>query len=83
MVLWCLGGFRPVGVDVHLDALLAAVRVSRQLGAQANFVCADAGRLPIKPASADEAFSYSVLQYMDKAKAPGVFREASRIRRSR
>lgn len=74
-------GLRPVGVDVHLDALLAAGRVSGQLGVRANFVCAEANQLPLKPASVDAAFSYSVLQHMEREKVFEVFREVSRILR--
>lgn len=72
-------GFRTLGIDVHLDALAAAKRVSRQLGVSANFVCAEIDSLPIQPASVDFVFSYSVLQHLDRARVQGVFREVSRV----
>src|ERR1700686_2136713 len=33
-------GFRAVGLDVHIDALAAAFRVSRQLGCETDYLCA-------------------------------------------
>ncbi|HEV2224255.1 MAG TPA: methyltransferase domain-containing protein [Candidatus Acidoferrales bacterium] len=75
-------GFAPVGADVHVDALAAAARVSRQLGARADFICCDAERLPFQPGSVDCVFSYSVLQHLDKSKVRGIFQEISRILRS-
>lgn len=74
-------GFRPIGVDVHLDALLAAARVSRQLGACASYVCGTADRLPLKSASVDAVFSYSVLQHLERTKVFDVFREMARVLR--
>lgn len=80
---WCVAascaGFRSVGVDVHIDALTAAVRVSEQLGAHAGFICAGANHLPLKPASVDTVFSYSVLQHLERAIVREFFREAARV----
>lgn len=72
-------GFRPIGIDVHVDALAAADRVSRQLGVSAGYVCGDAERLPLHSASVDVVFSYSVLQHLDKSKVFSVFQEISRV----
>ena len=72
-------GFAPVGTDVHIDALAAAARVSRQLGARANFFCSDAEHLPFPSGSVDFVFSYSVLQHLDKSKVRRIFQEISRI----
>lgn len=72
-------GFKPIGIDVHVDALAAAGRVARQLGVQADFVCSDAERFPLQEASADWVFSYSVLQHLDKSKVLGIVREISRV----
>src|SRR5579864_7630499 len=74
-------GFAPVGADVHVDALAAAARVSRQLGARADFICCDAERLPFQSGSVDSVFSYSVLQHLDKSKVRRIFQEISRILR--
>ncbi|HEV2616624.1 MAG TPA: methyltransferase domain-containing protein [Candidatus Acidoferrales bacterium] len=82
---WCIAaarsGFAPIGMDVHVDALAAATRVSRQLGARADFICSDAEHLPFSSGSVDLVFSYSVLQHLDKSKVRGVFQEISRILR--
>jgi SAM-dependent methyltransferase/uncharacterized protein YbaR (Trm112 family) len=74
-------GFVPVGTDVHVDALAAAARVSRQLGARADFICCDAEHLPFSSGSIDLVFSYSVLQHLDKSKVRRIFLEISRILR--
>lgn len=72
-------GFEPIGVDVHIDALAAAGRVARQLGAEVDFICSDAERLPFQRGSVDCVFSYSVLQHLDKSKVLGIFREIARV----
>lgn len=72
-------GLRPIGVDIHLDAVQAAARVSRQLRVHANFVCAEADNLPLKPACVDAFFSYSVLQHMGRTKVLKLLRESSRV----
>ena len=74
-------GFAPVGTDVHVDALAAAARVSRQLGARADFICCDAEHLPFPSGSVDFVFSYSVLQHLDKSKVWRIFQEISRVLR--
>lgn len=80
---WCIAaaraGFRPIGVDLHIDALAAAARVSQQLNADANFLCGDVDALPIAPRSVDCVFSYSVLQHIDKEKVRRAFYEIARI----
>lgn len=72
-------GFKVIGADVHLDALLAAQRVSRQLGARTSFVCSPGDHLPLKSASADAVFSYGVLQHLERERVRGVLREAARV----
>ena len=72
-------GFRVIGVDVHVDALAAAERVSQQVGARADFVCADADQLPFRPGSIDMLFSYSVLQHLERSTVLRFFQEASRL----
>ncbi len=59
-------GFTAIGVDPHLDAILAAYRVAEQLGIRADFVVADARYLPFKKQTLDRVFSYSVLQHFAK-----------------
>ena len=72
-------GYCPVGVDVHLDALAAAGRVSKQLGVQADFVCSDADHLPFRSQSVDLVFSYSVLQHLERSTVLRFLGEVSRV----
>jgi len=72
-------GYRPIGVDVHVDALAAAARVAKQLGAEADFVCGDADHLPFLPQSVDAVFSYSVLQHIERSVVFRFFAEVHRI----
>ena len=80
---WCLAasraGFRTVGMDVHIDALAAAARVSRQLDASCNFICGDADALPVASRSIDCTFSYSVLQHIDRDRVLRIFQEVARV----
>lgn len=59
-------GFRPVGIDISLEGVLAAERIARQLGLPARFVVGDARYLPFRPKAFDAAFSYGVLQHFPK-----------------
>lgn len=59
-------GYKPVGIDPSLDAVLAARRVSKQLGAEADFVVGDARFLPFADDSFDTVFSYGVFQHFSK-----------------
>lgn len=59
-------GYKPVGIDPSLDAVLAARRVSRQLGVETSFVVGDARFLPFAGDSFDTVFCYGVLQHFSK-----------------
>lgn len=59
-------GYRPVGIDPSLDAVLAARRVSAQLGVETDFVVGDARFLPFADDAFDTVFSYSVFQHFSK-----------------
>lgn len=59
-------GFKVVGVDPSLGALLAAERVSKQLGISPRFICADARFLPFREEKFSVVFSYSVFQHFPK-----------------
>lgn len=80
---WCIAaaraGFQPIGLDVHIDALAAAGRVSQQLGADCHFACSGVEKLPVQSRSIDCVFSYSVLQHIDKSKVRCAFREFARV----
>jgi SAM-dependent methyltransferase/uncharacterized protein YbaR (Trm112 family) len=72
-------GYKPVGIDPSLDAVLAARRVSKQLGVEADFVVGDARFLPFKDASFDTVFSYGVFQHFSKENAKLSFDEIGRV----
>lgn len=67
---WCVAaarrGFRLVGIDPSLEAVLAAQRVADQLGVEARFVVGDSRYLPFRERVFDAAFSYSVLQHFSR-----------------
>lgn len=72
-------GYQPIGIDPSLDAVLAARRVSQQLGVETNFVVGDARFLPFADNSFDNIFSYSVLQHFSKENAKISLKEAARV----
>ncbi|HEX4003274.1 MAG TPA: methyltransferase domain-containing protein [Candidatus Acidoferrales bacterium] len=74
-------GYFPVGLDVHMDALTAAKRVSRELRAKTSQVCGDVSVLPFRPGAIDAVFSYSVLQHIDREKVRRFFGEVARVLR--
>ena len=76
-------GYRVVGIDPSLAAVMAARRVARQLGVDAEYLCADARYLPFVAGAFDVVFSYSVLQHFSKAAAATAIAEAARVLRSR
>jgi len=59
-------GYQPIGIDPSLEAVLAARRVSRQIGAETNFVVGDARFLPFAEDSFETVFSYGVFQHLSK-----------------
>ncbi len=72
-------GYQPVGIDPSLDAVLAARRVSRQLGAAADFVVGDSRNLPFASGCFDVGFSYSVFQHFSKEDAKISLNEIARV----
>jgi len=80
---WCVAagrkGYRPVGVDPALGAILAARRVARQLGAEAAYLVADARYLPFADETFDVVFSYSVLQHLSPADVRACIDETTRV----
>ncbi len=83
---WCIAaarkGYKPVGIDPSLGAVLAAQRVARQLNVEAIFLVADARCLPFAPGTFDNVHSYSVLQHFSHADAQQAIAEAGRVLRS-
>jgi SAM-dependent methyltransferase/uncharacterized protein YbaR (Trm112 family) len=72
-------GYRPIGIDPSLQALLAARAVCAQLGVEADFVIGDARHLPLRTASIDTAFSYSVIQHFSKPDAAQAAADIGRV----
>lgn len=71
-------GYRVVGLDPQLGAVMTARRVARQLGQDILYVCADARHLPFATGAVDVAFSYSVLQHFSRADCAAALREVGR-----
>lgn len=59
-------GYQSIGIDPSLNAVLAARRVSKQLGVETNFVVGDARFLPFADDSFETVFSYGVFQHFSK-----------------
>jgi ubiquinone/menaquinone biosynthesis C-methylase UbiE/uncharacterized protein YbaR (Trm112 family) len=72
-------GYRAVGMDPSLEAVLAAQRVSRQLGVEPVFLVGDARFLPFADDAFDTVFSYSVFQHFSKENAKISFEEIARV----
>lgn len=72
-------GYRVTGIDPSFGALVVAKRVCRQLGVEADFICADARHLPFPPHSFDVVYSYSVIQHFSKDNARNALREVARV----
>jgi SAM-dependent methyltransferase/uncharacterized protein YbaR (Trm112 family) len=83
---WCIAaarrGYRAIGIDPSLGAVLAASRVARELGVPAEFVVADARALPLAANAVDVVFSYSVIQHFAPVDAELAVAEAGRVLRA-
>ena len=74
-------GYRVVGIDPSLGAVMAARRVTRQLGVEALFVVGDARFLPFADDTFDSVFSYGVFQHFSKDNARQSFCQIRRVLR--
>ncbi len=72
-------GYSVVGIDPQLGAIMAARRVSRQLGLSIKYIVADARYLPFAENSFDRVFSYSVLQHLSKENVETAVTEIARV----
>jgi SAM-dependent methyltransferase/uncharacterized protein YbaR (Trm112 family) len=72
-------GYRAVGLDPSLGAVLAARRITKQLGLEAHFVVGDARFLPFASHSFDVVFSYSVIQHFSEQDARTAVAEVGRV----
>lgn len=62
-------GYRPIGLDPSLGAVLEARRIASSCGLSFRGVVGDARSLPFRDNSIDVGFSYSVLQHFSKSDA--------------
>jgi SAM-dependent methyltransferase len=80
---WCIAaarkGYRVVGIDPSFGAVVAARRVSAQLGVSATYIVADARFLPFPAGSFDFVFSYSVFQHFSIKDVRASLKEIARI----
>lgn len=72
-------GYRVVGIDPSLEAVLAARVVARQLGVSALFVVGDGRYLPFRTNAFDVVFSFSVLQHLSKDNVRVALRSIRRV----
>jgi len=80
---WCVSaakkGYRAVGIDPSLGAVMAARRVARQFGLEIKYIVGDARFLPFKASGFEHVFSYSVLQHFSREDATRSAKEIGRV----
>jgi SAM-dependent methyltransferase len=74
-------GWRVVGIDPSLGAILAARRAFSRMNLDIAFVCGDARFLPFKADSFRCTFSYSVIQHFSEIDAELAIAELGRVLR--
>ena len=74
-------GYRTIGIDPSLGAVMAARRVAAELKADAVFVVGDARYLPFRSGGFDAVFSYSVIQHFSRIDAERSIAEMGRVLR--
>ncbi len=72
-------GYRVVGIDPSLGAVMAARRIARQRGVDIDYIVADARHLPFEAETFDTIFSFSVIQHFSKADAAQTFAQIERV----
>ncbi|MGL4232450.1 MAG: class I SAM-dependent methyltransferase [Casimicrobium sp.] len=72
-------GYKVVGIDPSLGAVLAASRLAKIEGVDATFVVGDARCLPFRDQSFDAVFSYSVIQHFSEENAQRAISQAMRV----
>jgi len=74
-------GWRVIGIDPSLGAIMAARRAFGGTGLDLSFICGDARFLPFKNDVFRCAFSYSVIQHFGEADAELAIAEMGRVLR--
>jgi SAM-dependent methyltransferase len=74
-------GWRVVGIDPSLGAIMAARRAFAGMGLDMSFVCGDARFLPFKTDVFRSVFSYSVIQHFSESDAELAVAEIGRVLR--
>ncbi len=72
-------GWRVVGIDPSLGAIMAARRMAAAEQRQIAVVCGDARFMPFKSNIFHAAFAYSVLQHFDEVEAKIILGEIARV----
>jgi SAM-dependent methyltransferase/uncharacterized protein YbaR (Trm112 family) len=72
-------GWRVVGIDPSLGAVLAAQRAFSRMALDLAFVCGDARYLPFKSDTYQCAFSYSVIQHFSEMDTEIAVAEVGRV----
>jgi SAM-dependent methyltransferase len=72
-------GYNAIGIDPSLGAVMAARRMTRELGLEARFIVGDARHLPLRAGLFDTVFSYSVIQHFSVADATRTFGHVGRV----
>ena len=80
---WCIAaarkGYRSIGIDPSLSAIMAARRVAHQLGMPIKYVVGDGRFLPFKNGSFDVVFSYSVLQHLSENNVQAMLEQIAQV----
>ena len=72
-------GYWAVGIDPHLDGVLAAKRIAAQVGVQVDLVVGDTVHLPFLDDTFENVFSFSVMQHLAKSTVGRSLADISRI----
>ena len=72
-------GYRVIGLDPQLGAVVAASRISKKLALPITYLCGDARFLPLHSNRLDVVYSYSVLQHLSPHDCRLSLQEAGRV----
>lgn len=75
-------GYIPIGMDIKLEAVLAARQVLSDFNLKGYFVVADLKKLPFKAGVFDTVWSYSVIQHTHRRRAYSCVRDIHRVLRT-